>query len=43
MTIKGNIAELNTLRENGSKEYREKIDNVIDLYKERKIPNFRNG
>ena len=41
MTIKANIAELNTLRNNWSKEYREKIASVIDLYKDRKIPNFR--
>ena len=41
MTIKGNIAELNTLRKNGSTEYREKIDHVIDLCKGMQIPNFR--
>ena len=41
MTIKRHIAELNTLRKNGSKEYRENSDNVLDLYKERKVPNFR--
>ena len=33
--------ELNTVRINGSKEYREKIDNIIDLHKHRKIPDFR--
>ena len=38
---KANISELNTLRKKSSTEYREKIDNVIEMYKDTKIPNFR--
>ena len=41
MIIKAHISELNTLCKNGSKEYREKIDNISELYKSTKIPNFR--
>ena len=32
MIIKASISELNTLCKNGSTEYREKIDNILDLY-----------
>ena len=35
------MSELNTMSKKSSTEYREKIDNVIDLYKDKKIPNFR--
>ena len=35
MIIKSYISELNTLCENGATEYREKIDNMIDLYKDK--------
>ena len=41
MTIKTNISELNTMRKKSSTEYREQIDNFLDLYKDKKIPNFR--
>ena len=43
MTSKANIPELNTPRKNGSKQYREKIDNVKDLYKDRNIQNIRSA
>ena len=41
MIIKSYISELNTLCKNGATEYREKIDNMIDLYKDKQITNFR--
>ena len=39
--LKGNISDLNTLRKNSSQENIENIDNVIDLYKNRKTSTFK--
>ena len=41
MIIKSYISELNTLCKNGATENREKIDNMIDLDKDKWITNFR--
>ena len=42
MTIKANILEIQALqKKSGLKVNTDKINNTIDLYRQRKIPNFR--
>ena len=41
MTLKTNIAELKSYAAKANKTNKDKINNIIQLYKERKIPNFK--
>ena len=41
MTLKTNIAELKSYAAKASKTNKDKINNIIKLYEERKIPNFK--
>ena len=41
MTLKTNIAELKSYAAKASKTNKDKINNSIKLYEERKIPNFK--